>query len=130
MIRLQRVGRTNDPSYRVVVTEKTNSTKSGRFLEIVGSYDARHKDKIDLKTDRITHWIAKGAQTTGTLHNILVGAKIVKGPRRDVSPRTKKVDVKAGVAPATPTSEKKEAEKVEVAPPEEKAVDTPVEATL
>src|SRR3989338_1269865 len=52
MIRLQRVGRRNDPSFRVVITDSRNSTKSGKFIEIVGNHDTRHKDKIRLVEDR------------------------------------------------------------------------------
>ena len=61
MIRLQRVGRKNDPSYRVVVTEKQNAAKSGKFLEVVGSYDAR-KDRRLFNAERIRHFISHGAQ--------------------------------------------------------------------
>lgn len=88
MIRLQRVGRTNDPSFRVVVTEKTNGPQSGSFLEIVGSYDAR-KDRIDLKKDRIQHWLSHGAKTSGTVNNLLVKEKVIIGPKVDVRPRKK-----------------------------------------
>ena len=44
-VRLQRVGRRNDPSFRVVVTDSQNAAKSGKFLEIVGSYDPRKNSK-------------------------------------------------------------------------------------
>ena len=40
-IRLQRIGRKNDPSFRAVLTDSKNSTKSGKFLEIVGTYNPK-----------------------------------------------------------------------------------------
>ena len=81
MIRLQRVGRRNDPSYRVVVTDKENSTKSGKFIEIVGSYDTRHKDKILLEKERILYWISKGARPTDTMNNLLITNSVITGKK-------------------------------------------------
>ena len=55
-IRLQRIGRKNDPSFRAVLTDSKNSTKSGRFLEILGTYNPKMGVK-DFKNDRIKYWI-------------------------------------------------------------------------
>lgn len=85
-IRLQRVGRKHDPSYRLVLTDSRNAPQSGAFLEILGSYDPRRPAcagrkegaAFNLKKERIEYWISKGAQTTGTVHNLLVGEKIIK----------------------------------------------------
>ncbi|MBI4114482.1 MAG: 30S ribosomal protein S16 [Candidatus Niyogibacteria bacterium] len=88
MIRLQRVGRRNDPSFRVVVTEKTKGPQSGGFLEIVGSYDPR-KDRLHLKNDRIKHWLSHGAKTSGTVNNLFVKENIITGPKVDVRSRKK-----------------------------------------
>jgi radical SAM protein with 4Fe4S-binding SPASM domain len=54
MIRLQRVGRKNVPHFRVLLTDKKNSTKSGKFLEILGSYDAG-KGKFEIKNKLLNH---------------------------------------------------------------------------
>ncbi|OGF51440.1 30S ribosomal protein S16 [Candidatus Giovannonibacteria bacterium RIFCSPLOWO2_02_FULL_43_11b] len=89
MIRLQRVGRRNDPSFRVVITDSHNSTKSGKFIEIVGSYDARHKDKIQLNKERILYRISKGAKATDTMHNLLIKHGIIVGKKIDVSKKLK-----------------------------------------
>lgn len=88
-IRLQRVGRKNDPSFRVVLTDKRNAAQSGKFLEVVGSYNAR-RGEPQLKAERIQHWLSKGAQASDTVHNLLVNAKVVAGPKRDVSSKTQK----------------------------------------
>lgn len=86
-IRLQRVGRKNDPSFRLVVTESTNAAKkSGRFAEVLGSYDARHGEPT-FKQDRILHWIKMGAQLSDTAHNLLVRNKIIEGKTRNPLPK-------------------------------------------
>ncbi|OGF69182.1 30S ribosomal protein S16 [Candidatus Giovannonibacteria bacterium RIFCSPLOWO2_02_FULL_45_14] len=99
MIRLQRVGRRNDPSFRVVITDSHNSTKSGKFIEIVGSYDPRHKDKIILDKERILYWIGKGATATDTMHNLLIKNGVITGKKIDVS---KKAKTPTGAPAATP----------------------------
>jgi small subunit ribosomal protein S16 len=91
-IRLQRIGRKNDPSFRAVLTDSKNSTKSGRFLEILGTYNPRAKDdsaKKSLDTERIKYWIGKGAKPSDTMHNFLVHDKIVTGKKVNVLPKKK-----------------------------------------
>ncbi len=105
IIRLQRVGRKNDPTFRVVLTDSKNGPKSGKYLEILGSYDAR-KGKAQLEKDRITHWMSVGAKTSVTLNNILVANKVVKGGKKNAMPKRKKVAeaAKPAVKPATPVA--------------------------
>ena len=71
MIRLQRVGRKNQPSFRLVLTDSKNSAKSGKFIEILGSHNYR-KDGTILHAERITHWIKQGAQVSDSANNLLV----------------------------------------------------------
>lgn len=85
-IRLQRTGRTNNPSYRVVVTEHTNGPKSGRATEILGSYNPKTKERV-LNGERIKHWIKNGAQASGTMHNMLISAGILSGKKVNVLPK-------------------------------------------
>jgi small subunit ribosomal protein S16 len=85
-IRLQRVGRVNNPSFRVVLTESTNSAQSGKFQEILGFYDPK-SGKVELKSDRIKYWISVGAQVSGTVHNFLVDNKIVEAKKVNVMPK-------------------------------------------
>ncbi len=75
VIRLTRIGKKNQPSYRVVLTEKTNPVR-GKFQEILGSYNPRLKTK-SLKVERIQYWLSKGAQASATVHNLLVNEKII-----------------------------------------------------
>ena len=87
-IRLQRVGRRHEPSFRIVLTESKNSTKSGRIKEILGSYDPRF-DNPQIKADRVRYWIGVGARPTDTMHNILVSKKVIAGKKINVLPKKK-----------------------------------------
>lgn len=135
-LRLQRVGRKNDPSFRVVVTESQNGPKSGNFLEILGSYDAR-QGVPQLKGDRIKHWLSKGALASDTVHNMLVRFGQLEGDKINMLPTRKPAEVVAEVAPApeapapevvaeataeTPVSEAPAEVVVEEATPEEAPV--------
>jgi len=75
-IRLQRIGKKNSPSYRIVLVEHTSSSKSGRYIELLGSYDSRLKQR-NFKKDRIQYWLSKGVQLSPTIHNLLVDEKII-----------------------------------------------------
>lgn len=90
-MRLQRVGRANEAHFRLVVTDKRNGVKSGKFIDIVGSYNPK-MGKIELKSDMIKDWIAKGAKMSDTVHNFLVDHGIVSGKKKSSLP--KKVSVK------------------------------------
>ncbi len=87
-IRLQRIGRKNDPSFRAVLTDSKNSTKSGKFLEIVGTYNPK-AGITDFKFERIKHWVSKGAQLSPTMHNFLVHQKVIEGKKKNVLPKKK-----------------------------------------
>lgn len=89
-IRLSRVGRKHDPSYRMIVTEKGRGPQTGNYVEQVGTYDAR-SDKHNLKADRITHWISVGAQPSDTVHNLLIKAGVIEGDK--VNPLPKKTPI-------------------------------------
>ena len=92
MIRLQRVGRKHEPVFRLVLTDSKNGPKSGKFLEILGNYDARRGEKAEFKVERVKHWISKGAQLSGTVHNILVERKVIEGKKINVSKKSKKIE--------------------------------------
>lgn len=105
-IRLQRVGRKHEPSFRLVLTDSKNSTKSGRYLENLGNYDARRGEKSEFKSDRITYWVSKGAQLSGTVHNLLIDKKVVTGKKINVLPLKKAIvkDVPAEAPAPAPTA--------------------------
>ncbi len=81
-IRLQRVGKKKKPSYRFVISEKARDP-FGKSLEILGLYQPSHKEKtLDLKVDRIKYWLSQGAQTSNTVHNLLVKEGVVSADKK------------------------------------------------
>ncbi len=88
MIRLQRVGKKHDPSFRVVLTDSRNAPRSGSFIEILGNYNAQ-RGEPKFNAEKIKQWISKGAKLSDTVHNLLVKEKIIEGKKRDVLHHTK-----------------------------------------
>lgn len=124
-IRLQRTGRKNEPTFRLVLTDSKNSAKSGRFLEVLGNYDSRKGEKAEFKSDRISHWMSVGAQVSDTVYNLLVEKKLISGKKLNKLPK-KSAPVKEVVAEAPAPEVKEEAAPaVETAP--EAVEETPVE---
>ena len=124
-IRLQRVARKHIPIFRVVLTDSKNSTKSGRFHEVLGSFNLKTDEKT-VNAERVKYWISKGAQPSGTLHNFFVSERIIEGKKINVLPKKrpiKKEEVKKEepktdtAAPATP--------EVKTEPKAEAPVETP-----
>ncbi len=77
-IRLRRTGRTKQPYYRIVVAD-SRSPRDGRFIEIVGQYAPRQGETaLNLKADRVNHWLDNGAQPTDTVRSLLRKAGILK----------------------------------------------------
>jgi small subunit ribosomal protein S16 len=72
-IRLARFGKKKKPFYRIVVIERSRA-RNGRTVEIVGTYDPLKKPAaIKLESERIQHWIGKGAQPSDTVRSFLRG---------------------------------------------------------
>ena len=70
-IQLMRTGAKKSPSYRVVVKEK-RSERDGAYLENLGTYNpTRNPAEINLKLNRVTYWIEKGAQPTNTVSRLI-----------------------------------------------------------
>jgi small subunit ribosomal protein S16 len=101
VIRLSRTGKKKAPSFRIVVQEKQRDPW-GTSLEIVGHYNPLTTPKtLVLKEDRIKEWLAKGAQPSNSVHNLLVDAKLIDGEK--VKNTTKDKDAsKAKPAEAAP----------------------------
>ena len=71
MIRLARMGARKQPYYRVVVIDKERA-RNGRALEVVGLYNPRTVPAtVDLKRERIDHWVSKGAQVSDRVGKLL-----------------------------------------------------------
>ena len=89
MIRLQRTGRKHEPTFRVVLTDSKNGPKSGKYLKNLGWYDSRIDNDANKQLDvaEIKAWMSKGAQLSLTLHNFLVGAKVIEGKKLNALPK-------------------------------------------
>jgi small subunit ribosomal protein S16 len=125
-IRMQRTGRINQPSYRIIVTEHARAAKTGSFLEELGTYNPATKVRT-LKDERVKYWISVGAQPSDTMHNMLVSAGVIKGKKINVLPK-KTVPKKEGEAEVATAPAAAAAAAAPVA--EEKAAEeTPAEAT-
>ncbi len=129
VIRFFRVGKKNQPSFKIVVTDKKKAPTKGRFVEEVGFYNPLTKEKV-LKAERIKYWLSVGAQPSDTVHNLLVSEKIIEGKKIDVHKESKKekkeepVKVKSQPTEEKPTEEKsKEEEPAKEQPTKEKAVE-------
>ncbi len=133
-IRLQRVGRKAEPTFRLVLTDSKNGTKSGKYLENLGNFDARKGEASTFKADRISHWMSQGAQTSTTVHNLLISKKITTGKKLNALPLKKAIVKEAEVtealkealkeAPETPAAEVKEETPVTDAPAPEVVTET------
>ena len=110
MIRLQRVGRVHEPTFRLVLTDSKNGPKSGKYLEVLGSYDPRRENKLEqFDTDKIKYWISKGAKLSDTVHNYLVSKKVIAGKKINALPKKRPI-----VKEKTEEEKKAEAAKAEV----------------
>ena len=97
VIRLQRIGRKNDPHFRLIVAEKTLKPKTSKFSEILGSFNVK-QGIFEVKGDRVKHWISMGAQASPTVHNLLISKGVLEGKKINVLPKKtpqKKEEVKA-----------------------------------
>jgi len=97
-IKLQRIGRKHQPSYRLVVAEK-RSKMAGPPLEDLGSYNSFTKIST-INKDRVSYWFGVGARPTVTVHNFLVKEGIIKMATIPVKMKKKAAVPAAGEAPA------------------------------
>jgi len=96
-IKLSRKGRKKQPFFRIIVLEKAKDP-CGDFLEDLGFHNPFTKE-TSLKTERIKHWLSKGAQPTGSAHNLLVAQGIIKDKKVKVTKvNQKKIEKKKKLA--------------------------------
>ena len=124
VISLLRVGKKNQPVFRIVVTDKKNPPRGGRFLEVVGFYNPVTKEK-KLKAERIKYWLSVGAKPSVTVHNLLVAEEIIEEKKIPAHKRKKEKDeksikepVKEALAKKDEAESPKKEEKLEEAKPE------------
>lgn len=114
-IRLTRLGKKKQPTYRVVVMD-SRKARDGKYIEQLGFYDPlQDPSVIDIDNERAVHWLTIGAQPTERAQKLLEisGAwtqfKVAKGDIHTVGndepkPATKtKTKTVAAAAQTTPT---------------------------
>ena len=130
VIRLFRVGKKNQPSYKIVVTDKKKPSRAGRFVEQVGFYNFITNEK-KFNSERIKYWLSVGVKPSDTVYNLLVSEKIVGGEETSsllpaslaiLAREGKKIDVqkKSKKEVVEEKAEEKVEEKTEEKPVEEK----------
>ena len=107
MMRLQRVGRKNDASFRIVVTDKRTGPKSDKHVDRLGSYNPK-MNQVELDKEKAKEWLAKGVQPSDTLHNILVGQGVIEGKKKNVLPKKSPIIDEAAIKKAEEEAKAKE----------------------
>ena len=72
-IRLSRQGAKKNPQYLIVAVDSTRK-RDGAYLENLGHYFPKakeSKDKVKVNPDLVKAWVAKGAQMTQTVSQLL-----------------------------------------------------------
>jgi len=123
MIRFQRIGRTNDPAFRIVVLEKERAAKAGNIVELLGTYNPRSK-ALTLDEASVKEWIGKGAQPTDSIRNLLITKGVITGKKVNALP--KKTPQKSEEAIAAEAAAAEAAKTAAAAP----AVEAPTEAEI
>lgn len=88
MIRLQRIGRKNDPSFRMLVLEKTASPKAGTYAAQVGTYNPKTK-AFNCDIEAVKDWMSRGAQLSPSLANLLIDKGLIEGKKEAVVAKSK-----------------------------------------
>jgi len=114
MIRFQRIGRTNDPAFRIAVLEKERAAKAGNIVELLGTYNPRSK-ALTLNEEAVKGWIAKGAQPTDSIRNLLITKGVIEGKKVNVLPRKSPQKSEAAIAAEAAAAASAKAEAAAVA---------------
>jgi small subunit ribosomal protein S16 len=90
-IRLKRIGRRNQPHYRVVVME-SSKPRDGESIEEIGYYNPRQDPPVfNLDEKRVRYWLENGAQPTDTVAQYLVKLGLLDSLKRgSTKPNTTK----------------------------------------
>jgi small subunit ribosomal protein S16 len=65
------VGSKKNPIWRVVVADQ-RSPRDGRFIEAIGHYNPQTEPStIRIDEERLQHWLARGAQPTGSVKQLV-----------------------------------------------------------
>lgn len=100
-IRLARVGKKKQPTYRVVVAD-SRAPRDGKYVEIIGQYNPRTEpNTFVIDEDKARDWMRKGAQPTERMQKLLATVGLMEAPT--FPPPKPKVEPQAQ-RPATPAA--------------------------
>ena len=92
-IRFFRIGKKNQPLFRIVVTDKKNPPRGGRFVEELGFWNPLSKEKA-VKKERVKYWLSIGAKPSDSVYNLLIQEKVLEGAKISVHKKKKKKEGK------------------------------------
>jgi small subunit ribosomal protein S16 len=127
-IRLMRVGKTKQPTYRVVVAD-SRSPRDGRIIEAIGKYGPREDpSRIEIDDEKALGWLRKGARPTEQVQKLLaatgVWAQFETERGKPVKTKLGRRGVTPGTEPPAPVEKKSKKQRAA----EAAAAESPAEA--
>jgi small subunit ribosomal protein S16 len=118
-IRLMRVGKTKQPTYRVVVADQ-RSPRDGRIIEAIGHYNPRIEPSlVAIDTDRADYWLSVGAQPSDQVRKLIEIARSGRDAPAERTPAAKATRAEAVKAtPAASVAGDEDADEEPAATPE------------
>ena len=110
-MRLQRIGRKNDPAYRVIVTDSRNAAKRGTNVDLIGSYNPK-LGKFEIDGEKAKYWISKGVQVSDTVYNFLITNKVIEGKKKNALSRKSPIIDEAKIKAEAEAKAAKEAKEI------------------
>lgn len=118
-IRLRRMGAKRRPFYRIVAAEH-HMRRDGRFIEVLGNYDPlTDPPTINVKADRIQHYLSNGAKPTETVEGLLKRAGVIPADARYNHPRVFKPAASPAEAPEPAAADETAADDADATPAED-----------
>ena len=127
-IRLSMGGARKRPVYKIVVAD-SRFPRDGRFIEKLGSFNPllpkEKKERIKIESERVKHWLSKGARPTVRVSRILGEVNIMpmpkpgNNPQKAIPKKDKKKEGKEEPKKEAPKQEAKKAEPKKEAPKQE-----------
>jgi small subunit ribosomal protein S16 len=125
-MRLQRVGRKNRPSFRIVITDSRNAQIRGRHADVIGNYDPL-LGRFEIDAEKAKKWLSQGVQPSDTIYNFLVERKIIEGKKKNVLSKKSPIVDEAKIKAEAEAKAAKEAKEKEAEEAAKKAAEAPVE---
>lgn len=123
-LRLMRMGKTKQPTYRVVAAD-SRSPRNGRFIDLIGTYEPRREPSaVNLNAQKIEHWLSHGAQPTERVQKILIAEGLLSkeaAAKTVVGKKAAKRPAKQKQVKETPAAASEESPAAEEAATEEAA---------